>query len=143
MGGSNIATPQPKSREKTDARKRGNTAHSRRFAISNAAPCVAKRLECGAFRRFPKVAMRKITRSRRHDHPAGDGCNAARGSGTGTKLRNGLFGLYSPGEQGRFFPIRMTNYEIRYDDAAREDLDRLPRRQAGQIVKKIRRLEKG
>jgi mRNA interferase RelE/StbE len=38
---------------------------------------------------------------------------------------------------------RMANYEIIYSDPAREDLDRLPPRQAGQIVRKIRRLQAG
>ena len=32
--------------------KRGNAAHSKRFAKSGARPGLAKRLECGAFRRF-------------------------------------------------------------------------------------------
>ena len=34
------------------SRKRGHAAHSKRFASSEASPPVAKRLECGAFRRF-------------------------------------------------------------------------------------------
>ena len=37
----------------------------------------------------------------------------------------------------------MANYEITYSDPAREDLDRLPPRQAGQIVRKIGRLRSG
>jgi mRNA interferase RelE/StbE len=35
------------------------------------------------------------------------------------------------------------NYRIIYTDVAREDLDRLPQRQAAQIVKKIARLQHG
>ena len=37
----------------------------------------------------------------------------------------------------------MANYEIIYSDPAREDLDQMPLRQAGQIVKKIGRLQAG
>ena len=37
----------------------------------------------------------------------------------------------------------MANYEIIYSEPAREDLDRLARRQAGQIVRKIGRLQAG
>ena len=37
----------------------------------------------------------------------------------------------------------MASYEIIYDETAHEDLDRLPPRQAGQIVKKIGRLQTG
>ena len=37
----------------------------------------------------------------------------------------------------------MVNYEIIYTGPAREDLDSLPPRQAGQIVRKIRRLQTG
>lgn len=37
----------------------------------------------------------------------------------------------------------MLNYRIIYTDVAREDLDRLPQRQAAQVVKKIARLEHG
>ena len=37
----------------------------------------------------------------------------------------------------------MQNYRIIYEDAAREDLDELPERQAAQIVKKIARLQHG
>ena len=37
----------------------------------------------------------------------------------------------------------MANYEIIYTDPAREDLDQMPLRQAGQIVKKIGRLQTG
>jgi len=37
----------------------------------------------------------------------------------------------------------MADYEIIYSDRAREDLDRLPARQAAQIVKKIGRLQSG
>jgi len=36
-------------------RKRGDAAHSKRFAISLAQYCFAKRLECGAFRRYQLV----------------------------------------------------------------------------------------
>ena len=37
----------------------------------------------------------------------------------------------------------MANYQIIYSEPAREDLDRLPSRQAGQIVRKIARLQSG
>ena len=37
----------------------------------------------------------------------------------------------------------MAHYEIIYTEPAREDLDALPPRQAGQIVRKIRRLQTG
>ena len=37
----------------------------------------------------------------------------------------------------------MANYQIQYDEAARQDLERLPPRQAGQIVRKIGRLQNG
>ena len=40
-------------------------------------------------------------------------------------------------------PVRMANYEISYSARAREDLDRFSSRQAGQIVKKIGRLQSG
>ena len=37
----------------------------------------------------------------------------------------------------------MASYEIIYSDTAREDLDRLQPKQAGQIVKKIGRVQTG
>ena len=37
----------------------------------------------------------------------------------------------------------MANYQIIYSEPAREDLDRLPPRQAAQIVRKIARLQSG
>ena len=37
----------------------------------------------------------------------------------------------------------MASYQIIYSEPAREDLDRLPSRQAGQIVRKIARLQSG
>ena len=37
----------------------------------------------------------------------------------------------------------MANYQIIYGETARDDLDRLPLKQATQIVKKIGRLETG
>ena len=37
----------------------------------------------------------------------------------------------------------MANYEISYSDTACADLDRLPPRQAGQVVRKIGRLQFG
>jgi len=37
----------------------------------------------------------------------------------------------------------MAKYEIIYSEPAREDLDRLPLRQAGQIVRKVGRLQSG
>ena len=39
--------------------KRGNAAHSKRFATSHARPSLAKRLECGAFHRFRTPAFPK------------------------------------------------------------------------------------
>ena len=37
----------------------------------------------------------------------------------------------------------MANFSIIYSEPAREDLDRLPSRQAEQIVRKIRRMQAG